>query len=113
MEYDWNQIDEDNQRAFEKQMQEAQKGSAANKDFFGAALTARRSARENEILPHRDESGEYRYTVQQGLKAACHAREDITATLMIQLVILKRLDYLRSLHWVCIALLAYIAYTVS
>lgn len=113
METNWKQIDEESERLFENHMDEAKKASAADRDFFGAAQIARRSAKENGILPVRDEHGEFRYTIQQGLKAACHAREDIAATVGIQLAILKRLDRNRNLLCVAIILLAYVAYRLS
>ena len=113
MEKSWKQIDEENEHFFEKQMEEAKKASAADRDFFGAAQIASRSAKQDQLLPVRYEFGEFRYTVQQGLKAACHAREDVCATLQIQLTVLKRLDRNRNLLWVAIAILGYVAYRLS
>jgi len=54
--------------------------------------------------------GEFKYSVQQGLKAACFAREDAASILLIQPAILRRLDALKRLAWVAIGLIAYIAY---
>jgi hypothetical protein len=113
MEKNWAQIDDENERYFEKQMEIAKKGSAADHDFFHAAQLAKTSAKENDLHPYRNENGELKYNVQQGLKAACYAREDIAAVLMIQQAVLRRLDRNRSLLWVTILLLAYIAYCVS
>lgn len=113
MEKSWKQIDEENERFFEKQMEDAKKASAADRDFFGAAQSARRSVKQDELLPVRDQFGEFRYTVRQGLKAACYAREDAAATLELQRAVLRRLDRNQHLLWVSIALLAYIAYRLS
>lgn len=110
METNWKQIDKESDRLFENHMDKEKKASAAARDFFGAIQIARRQAKQNGILPVRDEHGEFRYTIQQGLKAACHAREDIAATVGIQLAILKRLDRNRNLLCVAIILLAYVAY---
>ena len=113
MEKSWKQIDEDNERFFEKQMEDAKKSSAADRDFFGAAQLARRYAKQDELLPARNEHGEFRYTAQQGLKAACHAREDIAAALQIQRAVLQRLDRNRNLLWIAITLLAYLTVRLS
>lgn len=113
MERSWKQIDEDNERQFEKDMEAAKKGSAANHTFFTAGQLARRSVKEHELLPHRNQDGEFRYTVHQGLRAACHSREDVSAILQIQLAVLHRLDRNRNLLWVAIVLLAYVAYRLS
>jgi hypothetical protein len=113
MEKNWKQDEEEKDQLFENHMEEAKKASAADRDFYSAAQIARRSAKEDGILPVRNEDGEFQYTIQQGLKAACHAREDITATVNIQLAILKRLDRNRNLLWAAIVLLGYVAYSLS
>lgn len=104
-----NQIDRDNEDYCNQQMEEAKKKSAADRDFFEAALSARQSMKQDDLFPSRNENGELRYTVQQGLKAACYAREDIAVTTTIQRSILIRLDIIKSLLWVCAAILLYIA----
>ena len=109
----WAQIDKENEEFCERQLQEAKKKSAADRDFFEAALSARRSMKQDDLFPHRDENGELRYTVRQGLKAACYSREDTAATATIQRLILVRLDSIKSLLWLCAAILAYIAIRIS
>jgi hypothetical protein len=109
----WKQIDEENELLYEKRMEGAKKASAADRDFFGAVQSARRSVKQDELLPVRDEFGELRYTVRQGLKAACYAREDASATLELQRPVLRRLDRIQDTLWVVLAFLAYIAYRVS
>jgi hypothetical protein len=113
METNWKQNDEAGERLFEKRMDKAKHTSAAARVFFSAGQEARRQAKENGFLPARDNHGELRYTIQQGLKAACHAREDISANLQIQFAILQRLDRNRNLLFVIIILLAYVAFRLS
>jgi hypothetical protein len=69
--------------------------------------------KQDDLFPHRDENGEMRYTVRQGLKAACYAREDIAATATIQRLILVRLDGIKFLLWLCATMLTYIAIRIS
>ena len=109
----WEQIDKESAELCERQMEEAKKKSAADRDFFEAALSARRSMKQDDLFPSRDKNGELRYTVRQGLKAACYAREDVAVTAPIQRSILVRLDSIKSLLWLCAAMLAYIAIRIS
>jgi hypothetical protein len=113
MEKSWKKIDEEAEISSSRQLEQAQKRSSADRDFYGAGLSAKRSAKNDDLHPTRDQDGELKYTIQQGLKAACYAREDVSATLQIQLPILQRLDQIKSLLWVCLGLLAYLAYKVS
>lgn len=113
MDKTWEQIDKENEEFCERQMQEAKKKSTADRDFFEAALSARRSMKQDDLFPSRDENGELRYTVRQGLKAACYAREDVAVAATIQRSILVRLDSIKSLLWLCAAMLAYIAIRIS
>lgn len=82
-------------------------------DLAKAALSARDSIKSSGLWPTLDDDGQDVYTPEQGAKAACHAREDAAATLILQKT---QLDHLHSLSgvkgllWVCIGLLAYIAY---
>lgn len=111
---DWRKIEERHEEHSRQQMEHlSKKGSAAERAFFGASLYAKDAAKEQGLMPERREDGEVRYTVQQGLRAACCAREDAAATLVIQLAILRRLDTQRKLLWFAIALLAYIAYSLK
>ena len=91
----------------------AKSGSAANRDFFTACQQAKSWTGQAGLLPEIDEDGEDRYTARQGVKAACHGREDAAATLILQKSILERLDRNRVLLWACIVLLAYIAVRVT
>jgi hypothetical protein len=113
MDADLRKTDEQSKRFFDKQMEDAKKSSAADREFFAAAQYARHAAEQNGLLPARNQEGDYEYTPQQGLKAACHAREDAAATLVIQRALLHRLDRNRNLLWVAIALLVYVAYRLS
>ncbi|MDD5319410.1 MAG: hypothetical protein PHD43_02125 [Methylococcales bacterium] len=97
----------------EKQLEKSAAQGSIDRDFFGAALTAKRFARQDGLHPSRDEYGEIYYTTEQGIKAACHAREDVTAILIIQQAVLRRLQGLRMLGWACVLLLCYIAFRIS
>ena len=96
-----------------KQREATKKLSAADRTFTEAAEFAKNQIRsdglEGEIRPY----GEIRYSVAQGLKATVHGREDGIATLVLQRDILVRLDKVKSLLWVAIVLLVYIAWKVT
>jgi hypothetical protein len=116
----WEKVDADLERHRKELHEFALKASAASRDVALAAEMARSSAIDNGLFPVRDENGEFVYTAQQGLKAACLAREDAAATLIVQQSVLTRLDSIlaglrtiRSLVYVCVAVLAYVAYRVS
>lgn len=109
----WRALRAEGQAHAEKQIMEAAAKDSVSRDFYGAALIAMCSAQQDELNPAISEYGETRYTAQQGLKAACHAREDVTAILIIQQAVLRRLQGLRLLAWVCLAVLCYIAVRVS
>ena len=102
-------MNKENLEIFEKQMEDAKRKSSADWDFYNAALLAKRFAKEDDLLPYHDEFEEQHYTVRQGLKAACYAREDVTAILLIQKSILVRIDRIKTVLWVCTVLLCYIA----
>ena len=109
----WKEVDDENDRFFERQMEQAKAKNSADRDYFGAAQVAKRGSKADDLMPYRDEHGEFRYTVQQGLKASCHAREDVCAILVIQQSVLARLDRNRNLLWVAIGLLLYLAVRLS
>lgn len=97
----------------EKQMRDYAAENSVNYDFYSAGLTAFQSARQDGLLPNVDEFGELSYSVQQGLKAACHARQDVAGIALIQLALLRRLQNLKSLAWACLLILIYIAFRIS
>ena len=106
-------MDSENQTFYARQMEEAKKLGSAEKDFYSAGVNAKKWATDNGLMPIEDEYGELQYTSEQAFKAACHGREDICATLLIQMPILKRLDLIKNLLWACVFALAYIGYKVS
>lgn len=110
---DWRALRAKGQTHAEEQVIAAAKGGSVAQDFYGAGLTAMRAATQDGLDPGIDEYGESRYTAQQAFKAACHAREDVTAILLIQQAVLRRLQGLRLLAWVCLAALCYIVVRVS
>ena len=111
MSIDWKKNDEDARVQFEKDCKLQMKRSAADFDFSNATLNAKHWCKD--FHPSRGEYGELKYTRQQVFEAACHSREDISAILQIQLPTLKRLDSIKKMLWVCMALLAYIAAKLS
>lgn len=113
MHFDYVKLDQDNEALFIKQMEDGMKGGAAERVFYTAALTAHRSAAAEGLVPTRNEDGDFVYSSQQGLKAACHAREDVVALVNVQLPALKLLHQVKLLLWTCLAVLVYIAYRVS
>jgi hypothetical protein len=104
---------ESNEAYTAKQLVEAKKRGAAERSFAEAGEFAKRQIERDglvgEIRPYYD----VRYTVAQGLKAAVHGREDGIATLVLQREILVRLDSIKSLLWVVVALLAFVAVKVA
>jgi len=113
MEQDWRRIDEENERLFQQQTEEAKKSSAADRSFFTAGQQAHHSVKENGLLPRRNADGEFEYDLQQGLKAACHGREDVVAVLILQRDLLARLDRNHKLLLAALVLLVYIAYRLT
>jgi len=107
------QIDAEWAEYHDKEAQKRMKRSAADRDFTVACVNAKKWAAENGLMPTRGDDGELQYTRGQGLKAACHGREDICATLQIQFPILERLDAVYGLLKLCLLALAYITYRVS
>lgn len=98
---------------FLERMETYQRGNAAAKTFCLAIADARKSAKFAGLRPYQLEGGELTYNNDQGAKAACHAMEDVSATLQIQLPILERLDRIATLLKICLAVLTYIAFRVS
>lgn len=96
-----------------EQRKAANMKGATERSFAEAAEFARNQIKsdglEGEIRPY----CEVRYTVAQGLKAAVFGREDGIITLALQRDILLRLDAIKSLLWVVVVLLGFIAYKVS
>ena len=92
----------------ERDHQKAIKKSAADRDFAIACKNAKDWTRD--LQPNRDADGQLVYAAQQTQDAACHAREDVSAVLQLQLPILKRLDMIEKIAMACLALLVYIAF---
>lgn len=98
---------------FIERMEMNQRQNAAAKTFCTAIVDARKAAKFEGLRPYQLESGELTYNPVQGAKAACLSVEDVSATLQMQLPILKRLDVIATLLKVCLAVLFYVAYRVS
>lgn len=106
---DWARLDADNAKKYHQQLEQSKKGSAAEFDFYSAAQQARSSIEADNLLPKRGEYGELKYRHDQGIMAACLAREDVALIATLQLSILKRLDRNRNYMAAAIVLLVYIA----
>lgn len=78
-----------------------------------AARSAREQVKSDGIFPRLNEHGEYRYTLEQGLKAAAYSREDIAAVFILQKTILERLQTLRRIGMICLLVLIFVAIRVS
>lgn len=89
------------------------KKSAAERSFAEATEFSRNQIKSDELEGEVRPYCEVRYTVAQGLKAAVHGREDGIATLVLQRDILVRLDSIKALLWIVVALLAFIAYKLA
>jgi hypothetical protein len=107
------EIENENFRFSMKILEESKKGSFAKRDFYEAAIFAKKEAKNNGFFPLHDKHGGFRYSIQQGLMAACHSREDITAISVIQLKLLERLDSIYGLLWTLVLLTGYIAYRLT
>ncbi len=84
--------DIDAELAEKRSMDQLAMRGSAEADFVTAVRAARLARTEAGLDCYFDEKGIGRFTTEQGLKAACHAREDAAASLMLQVLIMKRLD---------------------
>ena len=107
------QVHNEDDAQFIERMTVLQKQNAAAKTFCTAIVDARKTATFQGLRPFQLEGGGWGYNSTQGAMAACLATEDASATLQMQLAVLKRLDGIATLLKICLAALAYIAYRVS
>ena len=77
--------------------------------YIDGVLQAKLFSRTDGFLPHPDENGKPTFTQHQARMAACHAREDAAATLIIQRGILRRLTFLCGIGVVSLIVLIQIA----
>lgn len=87
--------------------------STHEQEIKSAVDCAKMWAKDDGLFPSVNEYGEERYYLQPALKAACHGREDAAAILIIQQHVLRRLEHLRVLAMIGLALLGYIAVRLS
>jgi hypothetical protein len=92
----------------EKNVRTLKTKSAAFHDFFTAAERAKQMAETDGIIGSFDEDGGDIFSPEQGIKAACHGREDTSAVLMLQLKVLQRLDRNRNYMIGVIVLLLFV-----
>ena len=112
-EIDWKVKLAEADRFHEKRMEQNSKLPGLQGEFYSAVLAAYQTSKEEQLLPARNSEGELFWTTAQGVKAACYARQDASATLLLQLNQLSWLKSLRYLAWIIIALLVYIAYQLT
>lgn len=93
--------------------QVAKNGSYGLKQVMRASKMAATYAENDGLHPVQEEHGEFRYRVQQGLRAACVGREDAAATLILMQTALDNQRTIKRLLWVGVLLLAWIAYRLS
>ena len=101
------------EEAWQQQVKDGIRQGGVMGDVLTAAKSARDSAQADGLHAGFNDDGESFYTLEQGAKAACMAREDVAATLILQSTQLKSLSSIQTMLLVCIALLGYIAYRVS
>lgn len=82
-------------------------------DIRNAGELAKHWAERDGLFPRIDEDGEQHFRIQQGLRAACNGREDVTALVILQAAVLRRLQELKVFAIVGLALLTYIAVRLS
>jgi len=109
----WKEKQAEFDRYHENQLEKLASKGGIDHEYFGAMLSALHSCKENDLFPTRNENGEFVYRPEQGIKAACHGREDAAAILIVQRSILERLQILQWSAWLSIVILTYIAYRVS
>ena len=86
--------------------------SNADRTFIDAVKLAKQQVKDNGLVGEIRPYYEIRYTVAQGIKAAIHGREDVSATLLIQREILRRLDDIKVLVWIVIIALGFLVYKI-
>ncbi|MGZ3236714.1 MAG: hypothetical protein ACXU8A_04985 [Burkholderiaceae bacterium] len=96
----------------EHQFAEIEKKGGALAELVAAIRVARKGRTDAGLDCNYTADGEATFTVQQGLKAAAHAREDVAATLILQVKIIERLDRLQKISWWTIGFLAVIGFKV-
>lgn len=95
-----------------QQFVELEKKGGAGAELVAAIRIARKARTEAGLDCGYTDDGEARFTVQQGLKAAAHAREDVSAILLLQVKIIERLDRLQKLYWWIIGILVVLGFKV-
>lgn len=90
-----------------------QSRSLFDRCYLDSVLKAKLFSRTDGFLPYPDANGEPAFTQQQARMAACHAREDAAAILIIQRGILRRLTFLCVIGVVSFIVLVQIAVRIG
>lgn len=104
-------IDAENKKFAQREYEKAIKTGGVMKELAVASKMAKSGMESDGLMPTKGEYGEWIYTTEQGAMAACYAREDAATTLILHGMTLAHLHGIKRLLWVCVCLLAYIAYT--
>lgn len=102
----------DGKKFAQREYERAIKAGGATRELAVAGKIAKSGIESDGLMPTKSEYGEWTYTAEQGAMAACLAREDAATTLILQTMSLTHLHGIKRLLWVCVCLLAYIAYKV-
>lgn len=69
---------------------------------------------DDGLMPTKDEeTGELKYTIWQGLRAACVGRQDAATSIILQAAMIKNQRMQTRLLWVIAGLCAFIAYRLG
>lgn len=93
----------------ERHLDELAKKGRSAAEFVAAIRGARQACEEAGLNANWDAAGNANFTPFQTAKTVRHTREDVSATLALQLFILRRLDRNRNYMLVIIIMLIYIA----
>jgi hypothetical protein len=93
----------------DRMLEELAKKSRAARELVESIKAARKTCRDAELDADFDESGKPFFTRFQTAKAVRHTREDVSASLLLQVIVSSKLDRNKNFMWAIIALLLYIA----
>lgn len=96
----------------ERRMREYKPTDSIDKLCHQAAVNSTQWAKDDGLHPVREDFGEFRYRVQQGLRAAAVGREDSASTLQLMRPTLYFLHRIERALWVVIAMLVVIVWRV-
>lgn len=102
--------DAETENRFFKEMESLQKKGSVNRDFYGAAVFARKSIKTDGLCPVRDLNGNLSLTEDQSTRLLSSTKEDVVSLIFIQNRILGRLEAIKYLLTLILFGLLFIAY---